>query len=115
MTQKTPPEETVDRQTLAYNARDIDAYCSLYASDAVISTFNTGIVHAQGVAAIRSYYSDRFKHSPNLHCDVIRRIKLGNFVIDHERVVGILAEAVEVIAIYEVRDSMIRSLRLIRA
>jgi hypothetical protein len=114
MNQNASPRDIVDRQMRAYNARDIDAYCALYASDAVISTLNDGTEYARGIDAIRRYYTTRFSNSPSLHYDIKTRIELGNFVIDHERVTGIGEGTLEVIAIYEVRDSLIRSLRAIR-
>jgi hypothetical protein len=102
----------VDRQLLAYNARDIDAYCALFAEDAVISRIDTGEDIARGRAAIREHYTSRFA-SPGLQCSIQGRIALGAFVIDHERVVGIGTTPLEVVAIYEVRDSMIRTVRFI--
>ena len=114
MNRSASPAEIVDRQMRAYNARDIDAYCALYASDAVITTLNCSTEHARGSAAIRTYYTNRFNNSPNLHCNVTSRIELGSFVVDRESVVGILDGVLEIIAIYEVRDSQIRSVRFIR-
>jgi hypothetical protein len=114
MNQVASPREIVDRQLRAYNARDIDAYCDLYASDATIATLNCGTEHARGSDAIRAYYTDRFNNSPDLHCDVTCRIELGKYVVDRERVTGIGNGELEVIAIYEVTDSQIQSLRFIR-
>ena len=108
------PREVVDLQRRAYNARDIDAYCALYASDAVLSTVNDGTEHARGIDAVRAYFANRFSSSPNLHYDIKTRMELGNFVVDYEAVTGFGEGMLEVIAIYEVRDSLIRSLRFIR-
>jgi len=104
----------VERQLLAYNTRDVDAYCALFAQDAALLRLEHGEFEelARGVDAIRAYYTERFKN-PRLHCEIKARIELGNFVVDHECVRGIGERALEVIAIYEVRDTLIRSVRLI--
>lgn len=106
------PRQIVDCQLRAYNARDIDAYCALFAPNAVLSKLNTDHELARGIDAIRTRYTDRFR-DPKLHCEIQSRIELGDFVVDHERVVGIKEGPLEVIAIYEVRESLIRSVRFI--
>jgi hypothetical protein len=112
--QNASPREIVNHQLIAYNARDIDAYCALYASDAVISTLNDGKVHARGLNAIRAYYANRFSNSPHLHCQIKFRFELGHFVVAYELVTGIEEGVFELIAIFEVRDSLIQTLRFIR-
>jgi hypothetical protein len=114
MRENASPREIVDRQMAAYNARDIDAYCALYAPDAVISDVNDGKVRSRGMEEIRRNYTTRFNNSPNLHYDIKARMELGAYVIDHELVTGIGDEPLEVIAIYEVRDSLIQTVRFVR-
>jgi hypothetical protein len=106
------PREIVDRLLRAGNARDIDAYCALYAHDAVLFKLNTAQELARGIDAIRARYTERFKNS-QLHCEIKSRIELGDFVVDHERVSGLEDEPLDIIAILEVRDSLIRSVRFI--
>jgi len=112
MTEPNSPVEIVNRQLRAYNSRDIDAYCALFAPTAALSRLDTGQEIARGIDAIAAYYTIRFKN-PGLHCEVKSRVALGNFVIDHERVAGIDAGFLEVIAIYEVSHSLIQSVRFI--
>lgn len=113
MSQSATPREIVDRQLHAYNARDVEAYCALFAPDAVLFKLNTGQELARGIDGIRAYYTTRFAN-PRLHCEIARRIELGDFVIDHEIVTGVTESGVlEVVAIYEVRDSLIQTVRLI--
>ena len=109
------PRQIVDEQLRAYNARDINSYWPLFARDAVISNLPDETEIARGIEAIRDFYAARFSGSPNLHCAIKARLELGNFVIDHEQVTGLAAGIVEVIAIYEVRDSLIQTVRFIRA
>jgi hypothetical protein len=104
--------ELVDRQLRAYNARDIDSYCALFAQEAVISRLDTGEELARGIDEIRAYYTGRFLN-PQLACRIKVRTELGDFVVDHEQVTGIDPGLLEVIAIYEVRNSLIRTVRFI--
>ena len=113
MNQPVSPREIVDRQLVAYNRGDLEAYCALFSVDAVTSVLPAGEPIARGIDAIRAFYTTRFQTSNNLHCTILARIELGEFVIDHEEVAGIAAEPLQLIAIYEVRDALIRSLRLI--
>lgn len=105
------PQQIVDAQLVAYNAHDVNAYCALFADDAVIQRFN-GRQLACGIEAIRAYYRHRFSN-PNLHAIVVARSALGDYVIDHEQVVGVTEQTLEVIAIYEVREGLIRSVSFI--
>jgi len=106
------PAEIVDRQLQAYNERDLDAYCSLFAEDAVLIKLNGNRVLARGIDAIREYYFERFK-SRQLFCRINSRIELAGFVVDHEQVSGIESGTLEVIAIYEVRASLIKSIHIL--
>jgi len=106
------PSEIVDRQLLAYNERDIHAYCDLFAHDAAVIKLNGSRVLARGIDAIREYYIERFK-SQQLFCRIKERIELAEFVIDHEQVTGIEDTTLEVIAIYEVRNSLIQSIHIL--
>lgn len=112
MAQHASPREIVDLQLAAYNQRDVDAYCALFAQDAVIYLLNHDQEIARGIDAIRQYYTVRFTN-PKLHCVVLSRMLLQDFVIDHESVVGVGEGTLEVIAIYEVRDSKIQTLRIV--
>jgi hypothetical protein len=111
MTRMSTPREIVDRQLIAYNVRNLDSYCALFADDAVIRLLN-GREIAGGREAIRAHYRNRFSN-PSLHCTVLARTALGDYVIDHEQVVGVAEGTLEVIAIYEVRDALIRSVNFI--
>jgi hypothetical protein len=112
MSKRPSPVEIVEHQLRAYNTHNIDAYCALFAHNAVLSKLNVEEKPVCGIDAIRARYTARFKN-PKLHCEINARIEFGNFVIDHERVIGLYEDPLEAIAIYEVRDSLIRSIRFI--
>jgi hypothetical protein len=55
-----------------------------------------------GRAALVEHYRAHRFNLPNLHAELVNRMVFGNTVIDHERVTGVKADAMEVAAIYEV-------------
>ncbi len=104
----TTPAAVVQRQLDAYNARDIDAFMATWADDAQYFSHPTTLL-AQGAAAIRERHIIRFQE-PNLHGELLKRVVLGNTIVDHERVTRSFPEGVgnaEVIAIYEVAEEKI--------
>jgi hypothetical protein len=107
------PRDLANAQLVAYNARDLDAFCALFADDVTIHDVPGGKVTCTGMAAFRAIYANRFA-SPDLHCEILSRMDLGDFAIDRERVTGIPGGPLDVIAIYEARDGLIRSVRFIR-
>jgi hypothetical protein len=111
----TTPRDIANAQLLAYNARDLAAFMALFADDAWLEDLPTGQRRAAGKPAITETYRARFSDNPNLHCVVHAKMDLGDYAIDHETVGG-LADGSEIncIAIYEVRDALIRSVRFIR-
>jgi hypothetical protein len=110
MTEPLSPEAVVQRQLDAYNARDIDALLETYAPDAR-QYAHPGTLLATGAAEIRARMAARFEE-PNLHARLLRRVVMGNIVIDHEEVTRTFPEGtgtVEMVAIYEVVDGRIAS------
>lgn len=107
------PRDLANRQLVAYNARDLDAFCALFADDVIVHDVPTGVATLSGMEAFRANYARRFS-SPDLHCEILSRMDLGDFAIDRERVTGVPGAPLDVIAIYEVRGGLIRSVRFIR-
>lgn len=102
------PEEIVQKQLDAYNARDINTFVACHAHNAQLYSFSETKAFAQGKEQIRTIYSEIFKSSPQLYSKLIHRIVLGNKVIDHEEITGRKGiEILEFIAIYEVDDTSI--------
>lgn len=102
------PEEVVQRQLEAYNARDMDAFLATYAEDAQLFELPDKLL-ARGTEQLRERYTKRFADE-RLHAEIVQRMTMGNTVIDHERVRLTLPEGpgtLEAIAIYEVRDGKI--------
>jgi hypothetical protein len=105
--------DVVERQLSAYNERDLEAYCGLFASDAFLFMVREEYEIARGRAAIRDFYQARFTSSPELQCEIVSRIVIADLVIDHERVTGIGPRVIEIVAVYEVRDGLIHSVRFL--
>jgi len=102
------PESIVQSQLDAYNARDIDAFMRYWAADAQYFEHPATLL-ADGAAAIRARHVERFKE-PNLHGALVKRIVVGNKVVDQEKVARTFAEGtghIEVIAMYEIAGGRI--------
>lgn len=100
------PEAVVQRQLDAYNAHDIDSFLATYAEDAQLFEHPSKLL-ASGRAQLR--YIVRFKE-PNLRAVIVKRIVMGNVVIDHETVTRTFPEGtgkLEAVAIYEVQKGKI--------
>ena len=108
------PRDIVNRQLAVYNAHDIEGYCELFAPDATISDLVTGQMICVGLDEIRKVYTTRFADNPNLHCTVHQRMEGPTHAIDKETVSGLPTGELHIMAIYEVREGLIRSLRFIR-
>jgi len=106
----TSPEAVVQRQLDAYNARDLDALLATYAPDARQYELPAQLL-ATGHAEMRPRFAARFQE-PDLHARLLQRAVMGNIVIDHETVSRNFPEGrgkVDLVAIYEVVDGLIRS------
>ena len=102
------PEDIVQRQLEAYNARDLEAFLATYTDGVQLYRMPAKEPTTVGKEAMRAVYRQRFA-STNLHATILSRMVLGNKVIDHERVVGIRETAIEAVAVYEVDGGLIRT------
>ena len=110
--QQETAEEVVDRQLVAYNARDIDKFVDTYSEDIEIYDLY-GKMTMKGHAQLRERYANLFKNTPNLDCRIENRIKINNKVIDKENVT-MNDRIVEAVAIYEVIDGKITKVTFVR-
>jgi len=108
MTHITTPESVVQRQLDAYNARDIDALMATYADDIELYEHPAKLL-ASGAAQVRERQAVRLAE-PNLHAKLIKRMVMGNIVIDQEVVTRTFPEGtgcIELIATYLVQENRI--------
>lgn len=100
-------EAIVQAQLDAYNAQDVERFCSFYAADAKLASYN-GQVTTRGIEAIRTRHEGLFAQHPKNKATLLNRIAVGECVVDHEdveRAPG--GERFQVAAIYALRDGKI--------
>lgn len=101
------PEDVVQQQVNAYNARDIEAFLAAYSAEVKIYNHPDTLL-TSGREAMRKTYQQMFQLA-TLHCKIVNRIRMGHFVIDQEQISGAPdGSVVNVVAIYEVREGLIR-------
>ena len=108
MPETTDPEAVVQKQLDAYNAHDVEALLAVYAIDARLFEHPATLL-AEGAVELRERFSQRFQE-PRLYALLLKRIVMGNFVVDHELVTRSFPEGpgtVQLLATYEVLDGRI--------
>lgn len=104
------PEQVVQAQLDAYNARDLQAWLATYAEDAEQYEHPCRLL-ARGHAAMGERIAVRFT-DPGLQARLISRRVIGNSVIDHEEISREFPKGpgrAEMLAIYEVREGLIQA------
>lgn len=105
------PEAVVQRQLNAYNARNLQAFMATYSNDVELYNYPNQLI-GKGMEAIKNY-EGFFSRTPNLYCEIQKRIVIGNKVIDHERVrAG--NNTLNAVAVYEVKNGKIIKVTFIR-
>ncbi len=80
------PVDLIQAQFDAYNAQDLDAYCAFFADDVIVADYNSAVT-VEGIAAYRAKYLQVFADFPQNKAELLNRMAVGDFVVDHERVV----------------------------
>ncbi len=109
---KETPEEIVQRQVNAYNARDIEAFMDTYAEDIKIYKFPNEL-SMDSKDEMRKRYEPMFEKYDNLYCGIKNRIVLKDNVIDREYVIRGDGFS-EVIAVYKVKDGKISKVTFLK-
>lgn len=101
------PADLAQGQLDAYNAQDLDAYCSFFAEDVTVADLN-GAVTIEGLAAYRAKYEQVFRDFPENRAELLNRICVGATAVDHEKVSRSPGgQSFEVIAIYTIAGGKI--------
>jgi len=115
------PQPVIQAQLEAYNRHDAAAFAATYTPDAEIVELATGALIAKGTAAIQAFYGARFAANPKLHAELLHRTLQGAFVVDQERITGVLAAPggperppLTAVVIYEVKGDHIARAWLVR-
>lgn len=102
------PVQCAQDQLDAYNARDIEAFASVYADDIQLIALPAGEVFCNSIGELRERYGKQFVLHPHLQCRLVSRIVCAPFVIDEEEVAGLSsAGLVHAVATYECRNGKI--------
>lgn len=83
--------DPVQHQLEAFNSRDLDEFMEAYAPGIRIED-GGGEEMMNGAEELRGFYGNLFDNCPDLHCEVVNRISVGDWVIDEEKVEGVHAE-----------------------
>ncbi len=106
------PVDVVQAQLDAYNNRDINAFLATY-SDGIQLFDYPGIKAGEGQEQMRKMYQGFFENTPDLNCEIKKRIVIGNKVIDEEYLT-INGQNYSAVAIYEVENDKIARVTFIQ-
>ncbi len=106
------PEDVVQRQLVAYNARDVAAFAATYAEDVAIVRLPEGSPGAfNGQERLKQVYGKAFQERADLGVKIEKRIVQGPFVVDQETFVHRWDPAQRrpaATAVYQVENGLIR-------
>lgn len=105
-------EAIVQNQLNAYNDRNIDAFLNAYSKDVQVFNFPNEL-RFEGRANMRDQYTDFFRNTPDLHCEIKNRIVIGNKIIDEEYITA-NGTHFSTVAIYEVENGKIAKVTFLR-
>jgi hypothetical protein len=100
-----PVDHPVERQLAAYNAHDLDAFVAAYSSDARLLDA-AGTVVAEGREQFRTVYAPVLAQQGR-RAEIVNRIAVGNWVIDHERVHRDGVDSFDAVVAYRLADGEI--------
>ena len=106
--QYSAAEKIVQQQLDAYNKGDLEAFVKCYAEDVILYNFPNNEIQIEGRTQLKESYHPLFAQNPDLHCELLNRMVLGDKIIDHERISGLAkSSGFEAVAIYQVKEGNI--------
>ena len=97
-----------------YNQRNIDKFLEPYADTVAVYRFPGQLLY-RGKETMRKEYAGMFRQLPELHCTLVKRIALGNTVIDEESVlIRAGAPLIRAVAIYTIAGGKIATVTFIQ-
>jgi hypothetical protein len=103
------PETVVQLQLDAYNAGDLQRFVACYSDQIQVFRPPAPEPILVGKTAFADYYATQRFNRPGLHAQLVNRMVLGRRVIDHERIVGVGDQPLEMAVVYEVVDGVIET------
>ena len=116
LAQCSTPRLLVQQQIDGWNTHDAAMFTAPYADSTTLYTFpNQVLARFRTHAEIEDYYTKVFKDNPDLHCDVINQMMVGNTLIVHEKISGWINRAsFDSLVIYHVENDKIVSVHFVR-
>jgi imidazolonepropionase-like amidohydrolase len=110
----TEPVVLAQRQLNAYNLRNLDAFVECYHPEVKIYHYPDQL-SSTGREAMRKNYGPMFERTPDLHCELVNRLVIGNQVVDKEKLTGFPGRSFfYAAAIYTVENGLITEVRFMR-
>lgn len=104
--------DPVQEQLEAFNARDLERFLACYSDDVVLEDGTGQLIYA-GIVAMRQNYAQSFDRYPEVDCCITNRIRIGDYVIDEERITGMGPAERHAVAIYRVEGEKIKHVRFL--
>ena len=108
--------DLIDAEVAAYRDRDLERFVN-YFSPSVKVMDASGRTLMEGAEALRTYYGQLFADSPNLAVTIVARIAVGQFVIDHERIEGVVSHSrppsFDAVCINRIEDGRITTMQFV--
>lgn len=105
------PIQIIDRQVETFNNRDLFGFVSCYAEHVLVQRFPNETMYKGRVKMTENY--ERFYQNTKLaKVKVVKRIRIGNTIIDEE-VTDVDGRQGHQVAIYEVKNGLIATMRFI--
>ncbi len=108
---ETSPEHIVQKQVEAFNARNLTDFAACYSEDVLVRNFPNDTLYKSN-ETLKGNYERFYSKTPKAQVKVVKRISIGNTVIDEE-LVTIGDKTHQQVAIYEVKNGLISSMTFI--
>lgn len=105
------PKEIVQRQVDTFNKRDLDGFVSCYAENVLAQRFPNDTMYV-GKAKMFSNYERFYANTKNAKVEVVKRITIGNNVIDEE-ITMVDGRQGHQVALYTIDSGLITSMTFI--
>lgn len=108
--------DLIDAEVAAYRARDVERFLTYFSADTRIMDAS-GRTLMEGAEALRDSDRPLFASSPDLGVTIVARIAVGQFVIDHERIEGMVSPSrppsFEAVCINRIEDGHITTMQFV--
>lgn len=107
------PEQIVDIQLEHYNSRHLEKFVATYSPNIQIFRQGESQPFIEGQNQLKEAYRTLFTRA-GLHAKIVKRMIMGNKVIDQEEVTSEEHPNIYAIAIYEVKEDLIQRVWFIK-